>query len=112
MHRVFEGRLALAVEAVGDAVDRIWSGKKLWVVKVANEVTLKRMEKAIGFLKTLGEKDDTTGLVDVLFGRRAAKEVAHEYEKMEVDWFDKGLNDSQKEAVRFALASEEVGGSL
>ncbi|CAZ86274.1 unnamed protein product [Tuber melanosporum] len=108
VHRVFEGRLAVAVEAAGDEVDRVWTGKRLWVVKVANEITFKRMEKAMGFLKAMGEKGDIIGLADVLSGRRAAREVGEGYEKMEVNWFDEGLNDSQKQAVRFALASEEV----
>jgi DNA polymerase alpha-associated DNA helicase A len=109
VHRVFEGRIAVAIED-DNAVDRVWSGKRLWVVKVANEITFKRMEKVVGILKEIGEKEGgREGLVDVLFGRRAPREVEAGYKEKEVKWFDAGLNESQKEAVKFALSSEEVG---
>lgn len=118
VYRIYENRLSVAVDVGGGggdegAVDRIWTtGKRLWIVKVANEATFKRMEKAMGVLMEIGEKEGgRDGLVDVLFGRRSPKEVQLGYEQADVQWFDEGLNDSQKEAVRFALASEEVGGS-
>jgi DNA polymerase alpha-associated DNA helicase A len=115
VHRVYENKVSVAVDISGDggAVDRIWTtGKRLWIVKIANEVTFKRMEKAMGVLKDIGEKEGgRDGLIDVLFGRRSPKEAQGGHDRAEIQWFDDALNESQKEAVRFALASEEVGGS-
>lgn len=111
MHRAFETKISVAINPVSDeaAVDRVTTaGKRLWMVKLANEVTFNRMEKTMGVLKDLGERAPSP-LVDVLFGRRKPEGLKPGYEKEELRWFDEGLNDSQKEAVRFALASKEVG---
>lgn len=113
VHRVFEGRIAVSVSPKSDeggGVDRVLTaGKRLWVVKLANEVTFSRMEKTMGLLKGIGESGGGSGLVDVLFGRRTPAVLKSGYERENISWFDEGLNDSQKEAVRFALASPEVG---
>ncbi|KAH8155178.1 uncharacterized protein LAJ45_00187 [Morchella importuna] len=112
VHRVFEGRIAVSVSPKSDdggGVDRVLTaGKRLWVVKLANEVTFSRMEKTMGLLKGIGESGGGSGLVDVLFGRRTPAVLKSGHEREDISWFDGGLNDSQKEAVGFALASPEV----
>lgn len=116
VHRTFESRVSVAINPASDesaAVDRVLtSGRRLWMVKLANEVTFNRMEKTMGHLKGVGEaagEGAASPLIDVLFGRSRPASLEAGYEKAELKWFDEGLNDSQKEAVRFALASKEVG---
>ncbi len=60
--------------------------------------TLKRLEK-------MDEREFTT-LARILFGMDTPTPVLKEDE--EVQFIDSTLNDSQRDAVRFALASREV----
>lgn len=119
VHRTFGDKVSVAINPASDesaAVDRILtSGKRLWMVKLANEVTFNRMEKTMGKLRGIGEsagEGAASPLIDVLFGRSKPSTLKPGYEKEDLQWFDEGLNDSQKEAVRFALASKEVGTAL
>ena len=57
-------------------------------------------------LKKMEEKDYTT-LARILFGLESPTPVQQGGEA-EVKFFDETLNDSQRDAVRFALASREV----
>ena len=70
------------------------------------------MNQTMERLKKMDEKDYTT-LVRVLFGldspsvvQRTATEV--EADLGHVEFFDPTLNDSQKDAIRFSLASREI----
>ena len=47
-------------------------------------------------------------LTQVLFGQTSPTPLAEEELKQEIHWNDPSLNDSQKEAIRFTLASREV----
>lgn len=114
VHRVFETKVSVAINLSSSdddsaAVDRICTaGKRLWIVKLANEVTFNRMEQTMARLRDLGTATSSSPLVDVLFGKTDPT-VPLELEEGDITWFDAGLNESQKEAVRFALASREVG---
>jgi len=55
--------------------------------------------------KKMEERDHTT-LVRILFGLGSPTPVQHDFEKTE--FFDEALNDSQRDAIRFALGSREV----
>ncbi|KAG2173383.1 hypothetical protein INT44_008735 [Umbelopsis vinacea] len=71
------------------------------IVKLANNITYERMTHALNDLK---RDSSNTPLQRVLFGLQAP-----DVEEMkEVKFFDDTLNDSQREAVRFALASKEI----
>ena len=108
VHRVTDTKLVVAVQGEGDdaAIERlVGDGKRLWAVKMANEVTHKRMVRAVEMLKGYGERGDATSLMRVLFGMSepgAVQDVG------DVGWLDEGLNDSQREAVKFALGSEDI----
>lgn len=56
-------------------------------------------------LKKMQESEYTT-LTRVLFGLETPTPASSEEEK--VEFIDQSLNDSQRDAVRFALASREV----
>ncbi len=56
-------------------------------------------------LKKMGESEYTT-LTRVLFGLDTPTPVSQDEEK--VEFLDQTLNNSQRDAVRFALASKEV----
>lgn len=114
VHRIFETKISVAINPAADddsaGVDRILAtGKRLWIVKLANEVTFKRMEQTMGRLRDLPAAA-ASPLIDVLFGRADPSPLEPGYADADMAWFDSGLNESQRDAVRFALASKEVGG--
>ncbi|CAK7215845.1 hypothetical protein SCUCBS95973_002619 [Sporothrix curviconia] len=90
---------------------------RVWLLKLADEVTHRRMATAMRALQGMPEANYTP-LMRVLFGlsspglpaATAAASAAATSAKVEqeVDWVDPSLNDSQKDAVRFALALPEV----
>lgn len=84
-------------------------GGRLWVVKVANDITYVKMEKAMATLGDLNERGTLSRIHRVLLGLDQPLGVTKESEEKAVQtWFNENLNDSQKAAVRFALASPEL----
>ncbi|KAF5592647.1 HCS1-DNA helicase A [Fusarium pseudoanthophilum] len=85
--RVNRGWIAVAVDEGKEEVGFLG---RVWAVKLADEVTYKR----------------------VLFGLSSPSPVSEDLSKDEtvgnIEWFDPTLNDSQKNAIRFALLSREV----
>lgn len=57
-------------------------------------------------------ESEYSSFIRVLFGLSSPSPVAQDLTQDEnvgqIDWFDPTLNDSQKDAIRFALASREV----
>ncbi|TKX18169.1 AAA domain-containing protein 14 [Elsinoe australis] len=80
---------------------------KLWLVKLANDVTYKRMNQTMTKLSKMTESEHSI-LARVLFGQSSPSPISDSDMKEPVEWLDPSLNDSQKEAIRFALASREV----
>ena len=71
-----------------------------------------RMNQVMEKLKILGEKD-CSSLVRILFGLELPTSISSEAgiikgEPGYIDFMDHTLNESQREAVRFALASQEI----
>lgn len=88
------------------------SGGKLWLVKLANDITYKRMNQTMGSLKKLSDQDYTP-FMRVLFGQGSPSPLPSDLNDPsnplhKLEWNDASLNDSQKEAIRFALASREI----
>ena len=77
----------------------------LLLESVRHAKTEPRMNQTIGRLLKMRE-DEYSSFVSVLFGLTSPSPVADE--KRELEWIDLSLNESQKDAVRFALASREV----
>ncbi|KAL6711436.1 hypothetical protein ACN47E_004370 [Coniothyrium glycines] len=102
-----------SVEVVLDKEDAdVPGGGKLWIVKLANDVTYKRMNQTMTRLQKLNDQEYTP-FMRVLFGQASptplpsdSNDPSNPLHKLE--WSDPSFNDSQKEAVRFALASREV----
>lgn len=88
------------------------SGGKLWLVKLANDVTYKRMNQTMTRLQKFQEQEYTP-FIHVLFGQASPTPLPTDLNDPsnplhKLEWNDSTLNDSQKEAIRFALASREV----
>ena len=66
---------------------------------------MNRMNWTMERLQKMQESEYTT-LTRVLFGLDTPTPMSQEEEK--VEFLDQSLNDSQRDAVRFALASKEV----
>ncbi|KAF6803847.1 hypothetical protein CSOJ01_10631 [Colletotrichum sojae] len=103
-------------ETVGVAVDegkgeeREFNGR-VWIVKVADDVTYRRMNQTMEKLEKMTEAEYTS-FMRVLFGLSSptpvSPDLASDPELSKIQWIDPWLNDSQKDAIRFALASREV----
>lgn len=81
-------------------------------VKLANDVTYKRMNQTMSRLQKL-EDGEYTPFMRVLFGQDSPSPLPSDLNDPsnplhKLEWVDPSLNDSQKEAIRFALASREV----
>lgn len=103
------GRDGVSVALDLEREEGLEGGKRLWVVKLANDVTYKRMNQVMTRLLKMGE-GEYSGFLRVMFGLSSVvdlPEVMGE-ETGEMEWVDENLNESQKEAIRFALASKEV----
>ncbi|KAH8724056.1 DNA-binding protein SMUBP-2 [Phaeosphaeriaceae sp. PMI808] len=115
-----------SVEIVLDKEDAdLPSGGKLWMnmhkqedadgcirVKLANDVTYKRMNQTMTRLHKFTDQEYTP-FMRVLFGQASPTPLPSDLNDpsnplYKLEWNDASLNDSQKEAIRFALASREV----
>lgn len=83
------------------------ASERLWVVKLANDVTYKRMYWALTKLLKTPDEGFTT-LQRVLLGLSSPSPPDQQRLNDKLDFVNGGLNNSQKEAMRFALASQEV----
>ncbi|KAM3070857.1 hypothetical protein ACMFMG_009775 [Clarireedia jacksonii] len=114
----------VALDGEDDAVE----GKRLWVVKLANDVTYKssemkkdqgkrftdsrsRMNQTMKKLQKMQEAEYSS-FIRVMFGLSSSSPVPanldEEKEIASMEWIDPSLNDSQKHAIKFALASREI----
>jgi DNA polymerase alpha-associated DNA helicase A len=63
--------------------------------------TMQRLQKM--------KSDEYSSFVRVLFGLTAPSPVSEDLSEVkELEWVDPSLNDSQKDAIKFALAAKEV----
>ncbi|KAK4128836.1 DNA helicase [Parathielavia appendiculata] len=85
--------------------------KRVWIVKVADDVTFRRMNATMEKLAKMEEREYSP-FIRVLFGLSSPSPVPADLERDEeageIEWVDPTLNDSQKDAIRFALASREI----
>ncbi|KAK2733082.1 hypothetical protein FQN55_003783, partial [Onygenales sp. PD_40] len=88
-----------------ESVEDLW-GKKVWMVKLANDVTYRRMKQTMIKMESMPESEYTY-FMRVIFGHTTPSPVDLTSIGT-IDFFDPTLNDSQKEAIRFALASREI----
>ncbi|KIW13912.1 hypothetical protein PV08_06693 [Exophiala spinifera] len=86
-----------------DSVENIPDGK-LWLVKLANDVTYRRMNQT---LSKLLKMPAYSSLQRVLLGLSSPGSVDMDKTKG-LEFFDANLNPSQKDAIRFALSSPDV----
>jgi DNA polymerase alpha-associated DNA helicase A len=73
-------------------------------VKLANEVTFKRMKDTMEKLRDTPAGELAT-LAQILLGQTRPAQVR---DLVEVKFIDETLNDSQKEAVRFCLSAPDI----
>ncbi|PWI74481.1 hypothetical protein PCL_07795 [Purpureocillium lilacinum] len=108
--KVQRGAVAVALDEGKDDDAGGLSGR-VWIVKLADEVTYRRMNQTMEKLEKMPEAEYSS-FIRVLFGLSSPSPVASDLAKhdefKDLTWFDPSLNDSQKDAIRFALASREV----
>lgn len=111
--RLKRDAIAVAVDEEREDAAGTFAGGRVWLVKLADEVTYRRMNQTMERMRDMGEAE-YSAFVRVLFGLSSPSPVpadlARDAEVGEgkVEWFDPTLNDSQKDAIRFALASREI----
>ncbi|KAK8049775.1 DNA polymerase alpha-associated DNA helicase A [Apiospora phragmitis] len=100
--------VAIAIDE--DKEDVSFSGR-LWIVKLADDVTYRRMNQTMKDLEKQTESDYSM-FIRVLFGLSSPSSIPSDLssdpECANVEWIDPTLNDSQKDAIRFALTSKEI----
>ncbi|ROW18230.1 hypothetical protein VPNG_00207 [Cytospora leucostoma] len=109
--RVRRGDVGVALdEDKEDAVSAALGGR-VWIVKLADDVTFKRMNQTMGKMQDMSESEHSS-FMRVLFGLSSPSPVPEDLtsdpDVGKIEWFDPSLNDSQKDAIRFALASREI----
>ncbi|OAA78084.1 DNA-binding protein SMUBP-2 [Akanthomyces lecanii RCEF 1005] len=97
--------------ALDEGKDEVAFGGKVWMVKLADEVTYRRMNQMMEKLQKMSEAEYSS-FIRVLFGLSSPspvpKDLSADEELSKIEWIDPTLNDSQKDAIRFALASREI----
>ncbi|OJJ96948.1 hypothetical protein ASPACDRAFT_34133 [Aspergillus aculeatus ATCC 16872] len=104
------GQQGAAASAAGkkeedEGVEELW-GKRVWFVKLANDVTFRRMNQTMDRMAKMQESDHTH-FMRVAFGHTTPLTPDYDVCK-DMEFTDPTLNDSQKEAIRFALASRDI----
>ena len=117
------GRSAVWV-ALDSEEDEGVGTKRLWLVKLANDVTYKRfalslywyqdlanrsrMNQTMGRLEKMKE-EEYSSFLRVMFGLSSPSPVPEDLVSgCDLEWIHPNLNESQKDAIRFAMASKEV----
>ncbi|GFP52562.1 DNA polymerase alpha-associated DNA helicase A [Trichoderma asperellum] len=97
--------------ALDEGKDDVMFSGRVWMVKLADEVTYRRMNQTMEKLQKMGESEYSS-FIRVLFGLSSPSPVPQNLSTSDevgnIEWIDPTLNDSQKDAIRFALASREV----
>ena len=106
------GALEVALDREDEGEEGLGGGGRLWAVKLANEVTFRRMNWTLEQLRGVPEGEHTS-LVRVLFGAERPTPWPADLEDPQrgaglVAFLDPTLNDAQRDAIRFALAAKEV----
>ncbi|KAL1745678.1 P-loop containing nucleoside triphosphate hydrolase protein [Schizophyllum fasciatum] len=109
VYKLSNTRITIAV----DIDEELDLPDRLRVVKLANNVTYDRMDKAMDTLERMvsdNPPDDKAfprlnAMHRVLLGQTLP---SADSDNLDIEFFDPMLNDSQKDAIRFCLASNEV----
>ncbi|KAG1461125.1 hypothetical protein G6F46_001085 [Rhizopus delemar] len=102
--RVTESRMTVALSQEVDDELPAEIQERCQVVKLANSITYERMLKGLEALQKRCEEGGSN-LINVLLGQ---SDLSTPERMSDIEFFDETLNDSQKEAVRFALGSPEI----
>ncbi|CEI88707.1 hypothetical protein RMCBS344292_03086 [Rhizopus microsporus] len=102
--RVTESRITVALsQEIEDELPAELQ-ERCQIVKLANSITYERMLKGLEALQQRCDEGGS-GLINVLLGQ---SDISAPQKMSNIQFFDETLNDSQKEAVRFALGSNEI----
>ncbi|XP_070198061.1 DNA-binding protein SMUBP-2-like isoform X2 [Littorina saxatilis] len=101
--RILPNSLQVAFEE-SDDVFSLDDDKQYRLTKLANDVTYRRLKRALSDLQGYSA-GPCQRLINVLFGLTPLTPPTLQ---QEYNWMNTGLDDSQKEAVKFALAQPEV----
>ncbi|RFU26328.1 Nucleoside-triphosphate phosphatase, partial [Scytalidium lignicola] len=118
--KVWKGAVSVALEREDDGEeDKVAGLKRGWIVKLADDVTYKRMNQTITKLQKMRE-EEYSSFIRVAFGLSSPSPVPEDLRLEDLtlkengataapfEWIDPSLNDSQKEAIKFALASRDI----
>lgn len=105
------GRAVLGVALDEEREDVAALSGRVWIVKLADDVTYRRMNGSMEKLQKMTEAERSI-FIRVLFGQSSPSPVPADLrsdpEFGSIEWVDPTLNDSQKDAIWFALASKEI----
>ncbi|KAH9830595.1 P-loop containing nucleoside triphosphate hydrolase protein [Rhodofomes roseus] len=116
VYKVSDTRIVIAVNVSESGGDELDIPERCRVLKLANSVTYDRMDKAIDQLEkmvlpnsatseTAKSAPEQTPLVRVLMGISRPSETQN---IEDITFFDDSLNESQRDAIRFAMQAPEI----
>ncbi|KAI9669984.1 MAG: hypothetical protein M1831_007020 [Alyxoria varia] len=107
--KVVAGMLGVALDKERDEAVEGIQGGRLWIVKLANDVTYRRMNQTMRTLQTLPTTSHTP-LMRVLFGQTQPTPVppSDPNTSPTIEWINPSLNPSQKRSILFSLSSPEI----
>ncbi|KAJ5584619.1 uncharacterized protein N7459_004419 [Penicillium hispanicum] len=88
-----------------EAIEELW-GKKLWLVKLANDVTYRRMRQTMEKMAKMTDAEHSH-FMRVAFGHTSPLQPDDDAAGP-IEFTDPTLNDSQKDAIRFALGAKDI----
>ncbi|EPB87178.1 hypothetical protein HMPREF1544_06003 [Mucor circinelloides 1006PhL] len=101
--RMTDARITVALQEMEEELPTEIQ-ERCQIVKLANSITYERMLKGLERLEKKCEQGGSS-LINVLLGQ---SDLSTTVMPTDINFFDETLNESQKEAVRFALGSPEV----
>ncbi|KAI0729482.1 P-loop containing nucleoside triphosphate hydrolase protein [Fomitopsis betulina] len=116
VYKVSDTRIVIALNASESGSDDIDIPDRCRVVKLANSTTYDRMDKAIDQLEKIvlpnsndsGDGKATPELTSVVRVLMGISEVSGSEKINNITFFDESLNQSQRDAIKFAMESKEV----
>lgn len=103
---VAHGNITLAFDEGRAALDGD-DGRTFNLLKLANDVTYRRLKRTLEKLRKCREVR-YNDLVEILFGTSNPTEVSVLHRQEPLEFYNKGLDESQKEAVAFSLRQKEL----
>lgn len=107
--KVAQQSVSIAIENDIETLDQDLNDNSLYkIIKLSNNITHKRIKNALVSLKEASMNERSSKLADVLFLNREPEQAQNAAGFDEMKFFNKRLDESQKDAVKFTFQQKEL----